>query len=102
MNESTEMILGATKSAAEQIALAAAMCLRASMLAVLVVLEPIVGFALYVLALLGLLVTLMLKFADARGHFPFWTMLGISLSFALAHLAYHGVIRLLTGRHRYN
>jgi hypothetical protein len=72
-------------------------CLRAPILAALVLLVPIVGFVLYALAILGLFTTLLFKFVAVGTHFPFWTMLGLSLSFALAHLAYHVVIRLIAG-----
>jgi hypothetical protein len=72
-------------------------CIRAPILAVLVLFEPIVGFVLYALAILGLLTTLLFRFVDVGAHFPFWTMLCLSLSFALAHLAYHLVIRVIAG-----
>jgi hypothetical protein len=72
-------------------------CIRAPFVAVLVLLEPIVGFVLYALAILGLLTTLLFRFVDVGAHFPFWTMLCLSLSFALAHLAYHLVIRMIAG-----
>jgi hypothetical protein len=62
-----------------------------------VLLEPIVGFVLYALAILGLLTTLLFRFLDVGTHFPFWTMLGLSLSFALALLAYHLLIRVIAG-----
>jgi len=70
---------------------------RAPIVAILVLFEPIVGFVLYALAILGLLTTFLLRFVDAGRHFPFWTMLCLSLSFALAHLAYHQVIRVIAG-----
>jgi hypothetical protein len=72
-------------------------CVRAPIVAILVLLEPLVGFVLYVLAILGLFTTFLFRFMDVGKHFPFWTMLCISLSFALAHLGYHLVIRLLAG-----
>jgi hypothetical protein len=72
-------------------------CIRAPILAVLVLFEPIVGFVLYALAILGLLTTLLFRFVGVGARFPFWTMLGISLSFALAHLAYHLVIQVIAG-----
>ena len=70
---------------------------KLSCVAILVLLEPIVGFILYALAILGLFTTWLLRFADVGQHFPFSTMLCISLSFALAHVGYHLVIRLLAG-----
>jgi hypothetical protein len=72
-------------------------CIRTPILAVLVLFEPIVGFVLYALAILGLLTTLLFRFAGVGAHFPFWTMLCLSLSFALAHLAYHLIIRVIAG-----
>lgn len=72
-------------------------CVRAPIVAILVLFEPIAGFVLYALAILGLLTTFLLRFVDVGKHFPFWTMLCISLSFALAHVGYHLVIRLLAG-----
>jgi hypothetical protein len=70
-------------------------CIRVPIVAILVLLEPIVGFVLYALSILGLLSTFLFRFVGVAPHFPFWTMLFISLSFALAHLAYHLVIRVI-------
>ena len=88
------MISGTMKAMPKHIDIAgiAWSCLRAPMLAVLVLFEPIVGFVLYALAIVGLLMTFLFKFVGAA-HFPFWTMLCLSLSFGLAHLAYHLAIR---------
>ena len=72
-------------------------CIRAPIVAVLVLFEPIVGFVLYALVILGLLTTFLFRFVDVGRHFPFWAMLCLSLSFALAHLAYHLVIRVIAG-----
>jgi hypothetical protein len=71
-------------------------CVRAPILVVLVLLEPIIGLVLYALAILGLLMTFLFKFVGAGAHFPFWTMLCLSLSFAPAHLAYHLAIRAVS------
>ena len=60
----------------------------------LVVLEPVVTFVLWSLALLGLLMTLFYR-AIGMPHFPFWTMLAISLLFAAVSVVYQGLIRLL-------
>jgi len=60
----------------------------------LVLLEPIVTFVLWGLALLGVLTTLFYR-AIGMPHFPFWTMLGISLLSAAASVVYQGLIRLL-------
>jgi hypothetical protein len=72
-------------------------CIRAPILAVLVLFEPIAGFVLYALAILGLLTTLLFRFAGVGTHFPFGTMLCLSLSFALAHIAYRLIIRVIAG-----
>ena len=72
-------------------------CIRAPIVAILVLFEPILGFVLYALAILGLFITFLFRFVDVGRHFPFWTMLCLSLSFALAHLAYHLIIRLIAG-----
>jgi hypothetical protein len=72
-------------------------CIRAPILAVLVLFEPIVGFVLYALAILGVLITFLFRIVGVGKHFPFWTMLCLSISFALAHLAYHLIIRVIAG-----
>jgi hypothetical protein len=72
-------------------------CVRAPIVAILVLFEPIVGFVLYALAILGLFITCLFRFVDVGRHFPFWTMLCLSISFALAHLVYHLVIRVIAG-----
>jgi hypothetical protein len=72
-------------------------CIRAPVLAMLVLLEPIVGFVLYSLAILGLLTTFLFRLVGVGKHFPFCTMFCLSISFALAHLAYHLIIRVIAG-----
>lgn len=67
------------------------------LLLLLVILEPLVTFVLAGLALLGLLVTLFFYFAGPP-EFPVWTMLALSLGFAMVLLPYHALIRLLAGR----
>ena len=64
-------------------------------LMVLVILEPMVTFVLATLALLGLLTTL-LFYLVGPPEFPVWTMLALSLSFAIALVPYHALIRLLS------
>lgn len=64
-------------------------------LMVLVILEPLVTFVLAALALLGLLTTLFFYFVGPPG-FPVWTMLALSLGFAIALVPYHALIRLLS------
>jgi hypothetical protein len=61
----------------------------------LVILEPLVTFVFAALALVGLLTTAFFLFAGPPG-FPVWTMLALSLGFAIALLPYHALIRLLS------
>lgn len=62
-------------------------------LMVLVILEPLVTFVLAALALLGVLTTLFFYFVGPP-EFPVWTMLALSLGFAIALVPYHALIRL--------
>ena len=64
-------------------------------LTLLVIVEPIVTFVLAGLALLGVLTTLFFKLAGPPG-FPVWTMLAISVGFAIALVPFHALIRLLS------
>jgi hypothetical protein len=64
-------------------------------LLLLVILEPLVTFVLAALALLGLLTTVFFYFVGPP-QFPAWTMLALSLSFAIALIAYHASIRFLS------
>lgn len=68
---------------------------RLPVLALLVVVEPVVGFVFASLALLGVLMTAFFAVIHAP-HFPLWTMLGISISFGLALTLYEGLIRVLS------
>ena len=61
----------------------------------LVILEPLVTFVFAALALLGLLTTVFFLLVGPPG-FPVWTMLALSLGFAIALLPYHALIRLLS------
>ena len=61
----------------------------------LVILEPLVTFVLAALSLLGLLTTVFFLLVGPPG-FPVWTMLALSLGFAIALLPYHALIRLLS------
>ena len=68
---------------------------RLPILAFLVILEPIVSFLLGALALLGILTTLFFKLIGAP-HFPFWTMLAISISFVALLAVYEGLVKLFS------
>ena len=64
-------------------------------LMMLVILEPLVSFVFATFALLGLLVTLFFYLVGPP-EFPVWTMLALSLGFAIALLPYYVLIRLLS------
>jgi len=64
-------------------------------LMLLVILEPLVTFMLAALALLGLLTTLFFYLVGPP-EFRVWTMLALSLGFAIALVPYHALIRLLS------
>ena len=68
-------------------------CLPVLML--LVILEPLVTFAFAALALLGLLTTLFFYLVGPP-DFPLWTMLALSLGFAIVLMPYHALIRMLS------
>lgn len=70
-----------------------AVCLP--LLMVLVILEPLVTLALGELALFGLLTTLFFYLVGPP-EFPVWTMLALSIGFAVALVPYHASIRLLS------
>jgi hypothetical protein len=61
----------------------------------LVILEPLATFVFAALSLLGLLTTAFFFLVGPPG-FPVWTMLALSLGFAIALLPYHALIRLLS------
>jgi hypothetical protein len=64
-------------------------------LLVLVILDPVVTFLLTGLALLGLLATLFFCLVGPS-EFPKWTMLTISLGFAVLLMGYQALIRLFS------
>jgi hypothetical protein len=71
---------------------------RIPVLAVLVVLEPFVSIILAALTVLGVFFALFFRFLVRLPHFPFWTMLGISVGFATILMVYYGIIRILSNR----
>ncbi len=71
--------------------------IRVPSLLFLRILEPVAAFCFGALALLGVLMTLFFK-AIGVPHFPFWTMLALSLGFGFVVVAYQGLIRLLEVR----
>ena len=70
--------------------------IRWPVLALLIVLEPVVRFVLCGFALLGTLTALMLRFTVDRPQFPFWGMLGVSLSCVALQMLYYAAIRLFS------
>ena len=67
--------------------------LRVPIYLFLKILEPVVTLCFWGLALLGLLSTFFYKMIGMP-HFPFWTMLAISLGFGAALMVYQAMIRL--------
>ena len=64
--------------------------------ALLALLEPVVSAVLGLLVLLG--VCMSLAFKLLRPEFPFWTMIAVSLSFLVALMVYHLVLRVTGGK----
>lgn len=69
--------------------------IRSTLLAFLLILEPIVGLILSALALLLTLTAFFWKFASNRPDFPFFTVLGSGLTCFFALCLYQGLIQLL-------
>jgi hypothetical protein len=70
---------------------------RLPVLAFLIVLEPIVCGALWLLATLGVLCALFYRFLVNDPRFPFWLCIGLSISLALLVGLYYLLIRLFGG-----
>jgi hypothetical protein len=81
------------RSASPNIARAVWFAVRVPIFLLLKVLEPVVRIVFFGLALLGVLMTLFYR-AIGMPHFPFWTMLAISLGFAAVLMCYQALIRL--------
>jgi hypothetical protein len=69
--------------------------LRVPIVTLLVLLEPVVSIVFNGIALLGVLMVLFYKLIGFP-HFPTWTMLGISIAFALVVTLYRGLILILS------
>ena len=69
--------------------------IRSTLLALLLILEPIVGLILCALALLLTLTAFFWKFASNRPDFPFFLVLGSGLACFFALCLYQGLIQLL-------
>ena len=72
--------------------------IRLPVLILMAILEPIVSVVLMGLATLGVLMCFFYEFLVRAPHFPFWLMMGISLSFAFLLMLYYALMRLFTGR----
>jgi hypothetical protein len=66
--------------------------IRLPILTFLVILQPVVGLVFGGLALLGVLTSFFFKLTGAAPHFPFLTMLAISVGFGLVLMGYEGLI----------
>jgi hypothetical protein len=68
---------------------------RLPVFTLLVILEPVVALVLGGLALGGVLTTIFFVLVHAP-HFPAWTMLSISIGFALALMFYEALLRVFS------
>jgi hypothetical protein len=68
---------------------------RLLIVALLMAIEPIVGFVLCGLALLGVIASVIIRFSGAVPSFPFWPMLAMSVGLYFAFLLYVFVARAL-------
>ena len=69
--------------------------LRLPIVTALAILEPLVSIVFNGLALLGVLTIIFYKLIGLP-HFPTWTMLGLSIGFALVVTLYRGLILILS------
>ena len=69
---------------------------RLPILMFLVILQPVVGLVFGGLALLGVLMSFFLKLSGAAPHFPFLTILAISVGFGLVLIAYEALVRYVS------
>jgi hypothetical protein len=68
--------------------------------AILMLVEPILGFVLCGLAVVGVIVSVILKFSGAAPKFPFWSALAMSVGLYLAFIVYGVVARALVPQPR--
>jgi hypothetical protein len=73
---------------------------RLVIVALLMLVEPILGFVLCGLAVVGVIVSVILKFSGAAPKFPFWSALAMSLGLYLAFLVYGVVVRAVVPQPR--
>jgi hypothetical protein len=70
--------------------------IRLPVYTLLLILEPVVDVVFGGAALLGVLVSLFFRLSTGISHFPFWTMISISIGFGLVPIIYGGIIRLFS------
>ncbi len=73
----------------------ASMLLRVPIIAILLFLQPIVGFVLCGFSIILAVIAVILKFAGTPPMFPFWGMLGVSAACFVLYTAYAGIVLLL-------
>ena len=69
--------------------------IRLPIAAILLALEPIVGFICGAGLVLGVLAAILFEFSAVGPRFPFVKVLGISFSFAVILFLYYGLLSLL-------
>jgi hypothetical protein len=73
---------------------------RLVIVALLMLVEPILGFVFCGLAVVGVAVSVVLKFSGGAPKFPFWSALAMSVGLYLAFLVYGVVVRALVPQPR--
>lgn len=71
---------------------------RLPIIATLAVLEPVVRTILAGIALLGILTAVFSEFVVRAPNFPFWPMIGVSVSSALLLMLYYAAMRVFSAR----
>ncbi len=68
---------------------------RLLIVALLILVEPILGFVLCGLSVVGVIVSVILKFSGAAPKFPFWSAITMSVGLYIAFLVYGIAVRAL-------
>lgn len=69
--------------------------IRWPVLALLLMVEPFIGFVLASAALLAIPTAFLFEFAGTRSEFPFWGMIAFGVACFLTLAGYHALLRLL-------
>jgi len=72
--------------------------IRLPILTLLVLMEPLVCWLLSLAAILGVLTALFWELFSPRSHFPFWTVLAISVGIGMLQIPYYVLVRLFSKR----